>query len=205
MNVIHFESPPPADQVPTELYRRNCLPGGGSAIVARTDLVRAAGGFSTEFTDLADWDLWLRLIRLAPLAVVPHFQIAYTFGIFAPSHTRPTRSLEEMSRLRVRHRFGVGGNPDFDRRNWNRWIWSQYWRTRDRSAMSRLWWREALRTRSPVDFGRSVGYRLLPIAVQVKIRRARLSRLIRTLDPVDVQTVEGWLADIADASLTLPM
>ena len=211
MRVTGLQPAPAPDTVSTDLYRRNCLPGGGSAIVARTELVRAVGGFSSAFADLADWDLWLRLIRLSPLAVVDQFQIAYTNNIRTVSHTSVSRSIEEMARLREKHEFGVGGNADIDPRVWNGWLSGHYWRARDRSSLGRLWFREAKRTRSPLDWGRAVSFRVLPMKAQFKVHGMRLRRFNRGLDPVDVQAVERWLADVRgvphsqDPSSVLPL
>lgn len=42
-----------------------------STVVARTALLREAGGFSTGLYSAEDWDLWLLLARKAPVGVVP--------------------------------------------------------------------------------------------------------------------------------------
>jgi glycosyltransferase involved in cell wall biosynthesis len=202
MNVLDLQAPPVADTVGEDLYRRNSLPGGGSAVVARTELLRQAGGFSPEFTDLADWELWLRLIRLSPLAVVERYQIGYTFDLSTPSYSRATRSLEELTRLRALHRFGVDGNADFDPGVWNRWVLGHYWRAGNKLGMSRLWLREAIRTRSGMDLARSIAC-VLPMD-QLLTMHARLRRRsVSKLDAAEAQTIERWLADIA-AALSAP-
>ena len=53
-----------------ELRRRNAVAGGGSGVVARTDVVRALGGFDEALPAAEDWDLWLRLAAVGPAAVV---------------------------------------------------------------------------------------------------------------------------------------
>lgn len=45
------------------LLDANVIPGGGSGVVARRDLVVALGGFDETFAQYADWDLNLRLAR----------------------------------------------------------------------------------------------------------------------------------------------
>jgi glycosyltransferase involved in cell wall biosynthesis len=47
------------------------LSGSASAVVARRDLVAAAGGFDEALFHGEDWDLWLRLARLAHVDFVP--------------------------------------------------------------------------------------------------------------------------------------
>ena len=54
------------------------------------------------------------------------------------------------------------------------------------------------------DFGRALGYRTLPIAVQLKVHRALQARRIRNFDLADVQRVEAWLVDLLDEPLGLP-
>ena len=61
----------------TELLQRDTVPGGGSGVVARTELVRDVGGFDTRFANLADWELWIRLAREAPIATVRRPLVAW--------------------------------------------------------------------------------------------------------------------------------
>lgn len=58
------------------LYSLNQV-GTPSAVTARTDLVREAGGFDSHLSVLADWDLWLRLKDLADAAAVKEPLLAY--------------------------------------------------------------------------------------------------------------------------------
>lgn len=204
MRVFGFQGAPAADMTLDDLRKANFVPGGGSAIVARTEFVRATGGFSSEFADLADWDLWLRLIRLTPLAIVNQYQIAYTFDTRTPSHTNVARSVKELTELRAKHQFGIAGNADVDQGKWNQWIWSQYWRARDRPSMGHLWMSEAKRTRSPMDVGRAVGFRILPVDAQAMIHRMLRRRGMRNLDQVEVDAVHGWLLDVDGKLLTTP-
>ena len=59
----------PASLLP-RLLRTNAI-GSPSAVLARTELVRAVGGFDEELALLADWDLWLRLAAVARAARQP--------------------------------------------------------------------------------------------------------------------------------------
>jgi glycosyltransferase involved in cell wall biosynthesis len=60
------------DIVP-KVLAHNVIPGGGSGVLARADLVREAGGFDVELSMFADWDLWIRLALRSPLAVAREF------------------------------------------------------------------------------------------------------------------------------------
>jgi hypothetical protein len=48
-----------------QLYSENVV--GTSTVIARTDLVRAEGGFSEDLPSSEDWDLWLRLAKRGPV------------------------------------------------------------------------------------------------------------------------------------------
>jgi glycosyltransferase involved in cell wall biosynthesis len=59
------------------LLRTNAI-GSPSAVLVRTELVRAVGGFDEELALLADWDLWLRLAAAGRGAASPELLVAYT-------------------------------------------------------------------------------------------------------------------------------
>ena len=65
---------------PKDLARcllRNNWVGAPSGVMARTDLLRAVGGFDPELSAPADWDLWIRLADIAPGATVTEILWAY--------------------------------------------------------------------------------------------------------------------------------
>lgn len=51
---------------------------GTSTVMARTDLLRAAGGFDGGMPQSEDWDLWLRLAACAPVGCLPAVLTDYT-------------------------------------------------------------------------------------------------------------------------------
>ena len=59
------------------LLRTNAI-GSPSAVLVRTELVRAVGGFDEELALLADWDLWLRLAAAGRGAASRELLVAYT-------------------------------------------------------------------------------------------------------------------------------
>lgn len=61
------------------ILRRNVIPGGGSNVLARTELIRAVGGFdaSNFSASLEDWDLWIRLARASRLVTVARADVGY--------------------------------------------------------------------------------------------------------------------------------
>jgi glycosyltransferase involved in cell wall biosynthesis len=93
--------PPSAGELVAELRRRNLMPAGSSNVVARADVLAAAGGFDPALRHMADWDLWLRLAGLATPASVPAPLVAYrlhdgqatldTAGMLAEARTLEAR------------------------------------------------------------------------------------------------------------------
>lgn len=84
--VINFEPvsgvllslrPLPAQELARQLPWRNLVPGGCSNVVVRADLLATTGGFYPGLRVLADWDLWLRLLRTGPPAVVDAPLVGY--------------------------------------------------------------------------------------------------------------------------------
>lgn len=57
------------------LYAENVV--GTSTVMARTDLLRAVGGFDEALHQAEDWDLWLRLAARAPVGCVPQALAEY--------------------------------------------------------------------------------------------------------------------------------
>ena len=77
LRVLLLHRAPPAGAVGNLVLTRNAVPGGASGVVARRDLVLGIGGFDTRLSSLADWDLWIRLALIAPLAPVAAPVVAY--------------------------------------------------------------------------------------------------------------------------------
>jgi glycosyltransferase involved in cell wall biosynthesis len=75
--VVGGEPPPTPDEVAERLEESNVVPGGASGVVARRDAFLAVGGFDPALQPLADWDLWLRLLRRSRPAAVAEPLVAY--------------------------------------------------------------------------------------------------------------------------------
>jgi len=59
------------------ILSQNVVPGGGSGVLARTDVIRELGGFDTSLVELEEWDLWIRLARRGEPAIVDRPHVAY--------------------------------------------------------------------------------------------------------------------------------
>ena len=73
-----------------------------STVVARADLLREARGFAADLGDAAEWDLWLRLACLAPVACVPAATAMTAMGRPAPTTRVPEERLAEIARIAAR-------------------------------------------------------------------------------------------------------
>jgi glycosyltransferase involved in cell wall biosynthesis len=115
-----LSAPPPVgpDEVMARLGRFNPVPGGGSGVVVRSEVVRRAGGFDAQFHTFADWELWMRLGAHGPPAAVARPLVGYR--IHGGGMSRDTdatiaeaRLLEHTSGLRLdmaavhRHAMGI--------------------------------------------------------------------------------------------------
>lgn len=78
------------------LLAHNVIPGGASGVMVRTDLVRSVGGFDTALSNLADYDLWIRLGLASPLATVDRPLVGYRVqaGGMAHNVSRAERELD---------------------------------------------------------------------------------------------------------------
>ncbi len=94
------EKAPVASTITDTLLGRNVIPGGASGVLARTDLVRKVGGFDVALSNLADYDLWIRLGLAAPLGVVDRPLVGYRVAASGMAHNvrRSERELDYIER-----------------------------------------------------------------------------------------------------------
>ena len=97
--------PPPSPWAVMEaMGRYNPVPAGASNVMARTELVRGLGGFDRTLRRTEDWDLWIRLARDGPPAVVPEPLIAYRMHA-GTAHVDTADIVREP--LLLRERYGI--------------------------------------------------------------------------------------------------
>ena len=78
LNAVTKGSPPPTpDTVVADLPRFNVIPGGCSGVLAARKVLARVGAFDVELGPCADWDLWLKLLRVGPPAYVPEALVGY--------------------------------------------------------------------------------------------------------------------------------
>lgn len=91
--------------------------GTPSSVMAERTLLLEAGGFSTQLSVLADWDMWIRLARNAPAAPVEEALVEYVVHDGGMHRTKLDTALDE--RREMAARYGLGrrlGGQSF-------WMW----------------------------------------------------------------------------------
>ena len=116
-HVRHVVPAPAPDAVAREIAARNLIPGGCSNVIARTDVVRAADGFDEELATLADWDLWIRLARLGAGARSSEVVVGYRRHPDSMVIRGEQKVLDELERLRRKHRDLTGDDGAEPRRD----------------------------------------------------------------------------------------
>jgi glycosyltransferase involved in cell wall biosynthesis len=70
LHVIGGAPPPPPDVVAEQVFRYNVVPGGGSGVVARRELLERVGPFDLRLKNTEDWEMWMRFAELGPPSCV---------------------------------------------------------------------------------------------------------------------------------------
>jgi glycosyltransferase involved in cell wall biosynthesis len=90
--VVGGEPPPTPDEIAERLEESNIVPGGSSGVIARRSVLLDVGGFDPALQPLADWDLWLRTLRVSRPAYVAEPLVAYR--VHATNMSLNTRRVE---------------------------------------------------------------------------------------------------------------
>jgi glycosyltransferase involved in cell wall biosynthesis len=123
LEVIGLREAPPAGDLAARLIPGNAVPAGASNVIARTDVVRDAGGFDERLHQLADWDMWLRLLDAGPAASCDEPLLAYVYHPQSMLITDTGDLVREFDYLAEKHRglserYGV----EFDRPGLAQWM-----------------------------------------------------------------------------------
>ena len=154
------------------LLSRNVLWGGCSNVVARTELVRQAGGFDEELFQLADWDLWIRLTHAAPAAACPDVVVGCIVHPGSMLLTSEDDVLDELRYLEEKHRRKTeASGVRFDRALFRRWVASGHLRAGRRARAARIFLAGAVRDHDPAGIPRAAAA-LLGERASGSIRRA---------------------------------
>jgi GT2 family glycosyltransferase len=163
-----------------DLLRWNVI-GSPSGVLARTDLIRAVGGFDETFAVFADWDLWLRLSMHGVLVGCPEPLVVYSLHSGGMS-TRDTAGLiEELHRLRMKH---AAAEPplaiDPDRVTLARWLAGGQRRAGQPRAAGRTYLESGIRDRNAPNLARGLALLTMgdrPLAWGRQLREPQLEPL----------------------------
>jgi glycosyltransferase involved in cell wall biosynthesis len=77
LRIVGHQRPPAAGDVSTIMRAHNAVPGGGSTLVAESELLREVGGYDDWFTGCEDFEVAVKLSLRAPVAPVDRPLVAY--------------------------------------------------------------------------------------------------------------------------------
>ena len=114
---------PPPERLIERVLPYNPIPAGASNVVARRDVVREVGGYDESLSQLADWDLWIRLAAAGEAAACPEPLIAYVQHSGAMLLADRRGAAAEFERLERKHRaLAEAHGASFDRAGLVGWI-----------------------------------------------------------------------------------
>jgi glycosyltransferase involved in cell wall biosynthesis len=171
--VLRSRPAPPPAAVERELLLRNGVPGGGSNLIARTDLVRRVGGFDERLVHIQDWDLWIRLFDAGWPAACPDLCVAYLEHSGNVRFKADDRGVEEYEYMlakypALRRRLG-----DVDRRASYRYFARGHLRAGRRLRAARIYGALAVKQRSATDLLFAFGAAMLGDTARLMKDRVR--------------------------------
>lgn len=122
LKILRHERPPKVADLAGHLLRNNCIPAGGSGVLASTRLVREVGGFDPQLSNLADWDMWIRLSLAAPATAVGDPLVAYVVQPNGMAHG-VARTIEELASIGTKYAAErARRNVTMDWGTWHRYL-----------------------------------------------------------------------------------
>jgi glycosyltransferase involved in cell wall biosynthesis len=156
MQPLKVTPAPAASSLATDIFLHNPIPAGASNVLAGAALLRQERGFDTSFSQLADWDLWIRLARRGTPVACPDVLVAYTMHDANMVGTAGLEVLDEFERLAQKHGADAeAAGVAFDRARFERWVVAGMRRSGRRIATARLYMHRARRTKRFGDVARA--------------------------------------------------
>ena len=151
--ITRLAQAPDPGEVKAVVRRHSPLHAGTCTVMVRADRLRSVGCFDERLRQLADWELWLRLLPGLELGRCPRILAARTEdskNMLAAT----TQSLREELRYMVqKHRL----EDELDQAHFEAWITSWHRRSGRRRSASLGYLRLARERRSVLDAARAVG------------------------------------------------
>jgi glycosyltransferase involved in cell wall biosynthesis len=188
-----FPLPPPAE-LPLKILSSSVLPAGGSNVLARTELVRAVGGFDEQLFQLADWDLWIRLAASGRPAATAEVLVGYFEHDENMLLTDPADVTRELAYLEQKHRaLRARHGVELDRSTFLHWVAWGHLRRRQRGRAARVYLRSGIANRSGRDIALAAAFAARAVVPLGSLRR-RLQALTGSRAPeVDGAAEPAWL------------
>jgi glycosyltransferase involved in cell wall biosynthesis len=153
--VLEVVPAPEPQGLARRLLARNLI-WSPSLVIAKATLVREVGGFDDRLSELADWDLWIRLAAAAPAAACDEILVAYLV------HAQNMRAVDEFDvfdELKYcldKHRVArEQAEVDFDFGTFARWVATGDLRANRRLAAASVFLRSGLAHRNPGNIVRA--------------------------------------------------
>lgn len=199
LRIVDHQRAPRSGDVLDQMLIANVVPGGGSSVLARTELVRAAAAFDPDTPASEDWDLWIRLAERCPVTAVDEPLVGYR--VWAGSKSRNTdRLIEGFETIEDRYAdlaSSRGVRPDWRRHR--RWLAKQQVRSGDRRRASSTF-AELARAGRKTHWPRAVAAMVAP-GLMDRIGTARAARQV----PENWRlAAESWLAELRPAEGVAP-
>jgi glycosyltransferase involved in cell wall biosynthesis len=138
------------------LLRWGNVLGGPSAVMVRTEAVRRVGAFDTRLSALADWKLWLQLVRTERLAASPKLLVGYTEHPDNMHRRDPWGVANEFQRLAAEP-WGL------QQRAFGHWLAAELLAAGDRRSAAVAYLRSARRSGRRIDYALAVAALMLPL------------------------------------------
>jgi glycosyltransferase involved in cell wall biosynthesis len=186
---------PEGSDLSRDIFRTNLVPGGGSGVLAATELVREVGGFDPSCNPVEDWDLWIRLARAAPFVGVRRADVGYFLhsGSMSTNIARMTRGRDAVL---TKYRAELAEqNLSYDYLWWEKYVLSLHLAAGNRRGAARSKTRLARRSSGLRHVLGIVPVLLAPKAVERRQRR----RQLRDYDSALRDEAELWLAPLRPA------
>jgi hypothetical protein len=170
LRVIGHARPPSSGDVADLLLVKNAVPGGGSTVLAATDLARTVGGFDEALSNSADYELWIRLALAAPVATVDEPLVAYR--VHAGSLSRHLEDFfDEIGYVRAKHERELRRRGLIPAASIHVWVADRCQRSGRRLRAAREYVRGAPALGWPRALGRAAEALVAPGAVRRRDRR----------------------------------
>ena len=169
-NVLEADPFPAPQDLPVLLLQGNWIPGGGSNVIARSEVVRRAGVFDEQLRFFEDWDLWLRLLDAGGLPAacdeVVMARVEHRQNMVVRDHSEVMPAFE---RVLGKHKTVTRD----DRLSVAQWLANEQYRAGKRGRAAALYLRTALAYRSagnlPAALGAPFGDRGMRLASKLLV------------------------------------